>query len=98
MTSSINPTNIDITYPIAGQDNDTKGFRDNFTVIKNNFSVARSEITAVQAILETTPTLVTPPPVSPSSFGTVGQISYDSTYFYLCIATNTWKRIQFGAW
>ena len=34
MASLINPTNIDVTYPIAGQDNDTQGFRDNFNNIK----------------------------------------------------------------
>jgi hypothetical protein len=48
MTSAINPNNIDTAYPVAGQDNNTQGFRDNFTFIKNNFSAAASEITALQ--------------------------------------------------
>jgi hypothetical protein len=48
MTSQINPNNIDTAYPVAGQDNNTQGFRDNFTFIKNNFSAAASEITALQ--------------------------------------------------
>jgi hypothetical protein len=48
MTSAINPNNIDTTYPVAGQDNNTQGFRDNFTFIKNNFTAAASEITALQ--------------------------------------------------
>ena len=30
MASNINPNNIDTTYPVAGQDNDSQGFRDNF--------------------------------------------------------------------
>lgn len=42
--SNINPNNIDGTYPIAGQDNDSQGFRDNFTNIKNNFTFAKSEL------------------------------------------------------
>ena len=42
--SSINPNNIDGTYPIAGQDNDSQGFRDNFTNIKNNLNFAKTEI------------------------------------------------------
>ena len=46
--SNINPYNIDGTYPIAGQDNDSQGFRDNFTNIRNNFSYATSEITDLQ--------------------------------------------------
>jgi len=48
MTSAINPNNIDTAYPVAGQDNNTQGFRDNFTFIKNNFIAAASEITALQ--------------------------------------------------
>ena len=47
--SSINPNNIDGTYPIAGQDNDSQGFRDNFTNIKNNFSFAYDELTDLQS-------------------------------------------------
>ena len=49
MTSSINPNNIDTTYPIAGQDNDSQGFRDNFTNIKTNFEYAETEIDDLQA-------------------------------------------------
>jgi len=49
MTSSINPNNIDTTYPIAGQDNDSQGFRDNFTNIKTNFEFAETEIDDLQA-------------------------------------------------
>jgi len=48
MASSINPNNIDGTYPVAGQDNDSQGFRDNFTNIKTNFTSAKSEIEALQ--------------------------------------------------
>ena len=40
MSSNINPNNIDTAYPVAGQDNDSQGFRDNFTNIKTNFSSA----------------------------------------------------------
>jgi len=47
--SSINPNNIDGTFPIAGQDNSSQGFRDNFTNIRNNFSYAQSEISDLQA-------------------------------------------------
>ena len=48
MTSQINPNNIDGTYPIAGQDNNTQGFRDNFTNTKTNFQFASEEITDLQ--------------------------------------------------
>lgn len=49
MASNINPNNIDTTYPIAGQDNDSQGFRDNFTNIKTNFEYAESEIDDLQS-------------------------------------------------
>ena len=49
MTSSINPNNINGAYPVAGQDNDSQGFRDNFTNIKTNFDYASAEITDLQS-------------------------------------------------
>lgn len=48
MSSNIVPGNIDGTYPVAGQDNSSQGFRDNFTAIKNNFTEAKSEIQDLQ--------------------------------------------------
>lgn len=49
MSSNINPYNIDGTFPVAGQDNSSQGFRDNFTNTKNNFVFAQSEISDLQA-------------------------------------------------
>jgi hypothetical protein len=49
MSSNINPNNIDGTYPIAGQDNNSQGFRDNFTQTKVNFQYAADEINDLQA-------------------------------------------------
>ena len=49
MTSAINPNNIDGTYPVAGQDNNSQGFRDNFTNTKTNFEYAAAEITDLQS-------------------------------------------------
>jgi len=49
MTSSINPNNIDGAYPVAGQDNDSQGFRDNFTNTKTNFQYAENEINDLQS-------------------------------------------------
>ena len=48
MTSAINPNNIDGSYPVSGQDNNSQGFRDNFTNIKVNFQDAAKEITDLQ--------------------------------------------------
>jgi len=46
--SNINPQNIDGTFPIAGQDNNSQGFRDNFTNTINNFTFAAAELTDLQ--------------------------------------------------
>jgi hypothetical protein len=48
MTSNINYLNINGSFPVAGQDNDTQTFRDNFTNIRNNFAYAKSEIESLQ--------------------------------------------------
>ena len=48
MTSLINPNNINGAYPVAGQDNNSQGFRDNFTNIGTNFQYAANEITDLQ--------------------------------------------------
>jgi len=48
MASNINSMGIDEFFPIAGQDNDSQGFRDNFNIIKNSLSTAKTEITSLQ--------------------------------------------------
>jgi hypothetical protein len=48
MTSQITTANINGDYPIAGQNNSTQGFRDNFTAIKTNLDLAGQEITDLQ--------------------------------------------------
>jgi hypothetical protein len=65
--SNINPQNIDGTYPIAGQDNNSQGFRDNFTNTVNNFTFAATELTDLQnnAILK-------------APLGSVGQTSVNN--------------------
>jgi len=51
MTSAINPNNINGAYPVAGQDNNSQGFRDNFTNTGTNFQYAANEITDLQTKL-----------------------------------------------
>ena len=92
MSSNINPTNINILYPVAGQDNDTQGFRTNFSNIVNNFSIAKTEISALQAQTAVSPMIAASVPTQSSSLGTPGQIAFDSTHLYVCVATNSWVR------
>lgn len=37
-------------------------------------------------------------PSTSSSTGTAGQWTYDSDYFYLCVAENTWRRFALNDW
>ena len=50
MTSTVTDTisGLDLTYPVAGQDNDTQGFRDSFTIINQAFTATSLEITDLQ--------------------------------------------------
>lgn len=37
-------------------------------------------------------------PASASAVGRAGQIAYDSGFFYVCVATDTWKRVAISTW
>jgi hypothetical protein len=91
MASNINTVGINTSYPVAGQDNDTQGFRDNFTSITYNLNVARAEISDLQAkpLWGSNVTVV---PTSSSSPGVTGQVAFSNNYLYFCIANNQWVR------
>jgi hypothetical protein len=42
--------------------------------------------------------LTTKTPASASATGTVGTITYDTDYIYICTATDTWKRVAISTW
>jgi hypothetical protein len=92
MASNINTTDINTSYPVAGQDNDTQGFRDNWANIVENLQVAAAEITNLQANATAVITS-TSVPVSLTAAGTTGQVAFDVNYFYICIGTNNWVKI-----
>jgi hypothetical protein len=52
--------------------------------------------------LSGTPTLnfvpTASPPASASATGTAGQLAYDSSYLYICTATDTWMRVAIATW
>lgn len=48
MTSNINYVSINENFPVAGQDNDTQVFRDNFDTIKTSLRNAKTEIESLQ--------------------------------------------------
>ena len=46
-TDSANIGTINGDYPVAGQDNDSQGFRDNFTKIKTELTNAHADLTSL---------------------------------------------------
>lgn len=43
-------------------------------------------------------TVATKTPASAGASGIAGEICWDANYLYVCVATNSWKRIAIGAW
>jgi hypothetical protein len=37
-------------------------------------------------------------PASSTASGTAGQIAYDNSYFYVCVAADTWRRVAINDW
>ena len=37
-------------------------------------------------------------PATAGATGTKGQIAFDSSYIYICIATDTWERAAIATW
>lgn len=44
------------------------------------------------------PVVTVAAPLTATSTGVKGQIAYDATHFYVCIATNTWVRCALATW
>lgn len=49
MTSAINTNGINVNYPVPGINNNSQGFRDNFSATKTNLNTAATEITDLQS-------------------------------------------------
>ena len=37
-------------------------------------------------------------PATAASSGAAGQIAFDASFFYVCVASNSWKRVAIAAW
>jgi hypothetical protein len=89
--------------------NDALFIRDNGTTTVMNFTAAGARIgdetpatekldvvgtTRTQELRITSPTV----PASAGATGTTGDIAWDANYIYVCIATDTWKRVAIATW
>ena len=45
----VNVADLDTAFPVPGQDNDSQGFRDNFTVIDDNFKSTKARLEDLEA-------------------------------------------------
>lgn len=60
-------------------------------------STVQQAFKSAKALLDTKPTLVSVPATATST-GTAGQIAYNSTHIYVCVAANTWVRAALSTW
>lgn len=60
---------------------------------RTNFGLGASWLTNVVA-----PLFWSLPPSSTNSAGTAGQVAYANNYLYICVSSNTWRRVQLGSW
>lgn len=45
-----------------------------------------------------TANVVASTPASAAATGTTGTIAWDASFIYVCVATNTWKRVAIATW
>lgn len=91
-------------YPSAtadGTDWDTTKqirFMTDGTVIGQNLQSANSITEGGVALATKYAGALVAVPATATSTGTTGQMALDSNYYYVCVATNTWKRTALSAW
>jgi len=68
-------------------------------VEKSDNSSIKTRLTSAETSLATKTLASTVSiPTSASSTGTAGQVAVDSSHIYICVATNTWKRVAISTW
>jgi hypothetical protein len=50
-----------------------------------------------KALLDDTALNLVPVPATSASPGTPGQVAASTTFFYLCVANDTWRRVAIAA-
>ena len=67
-------------------------------VIDDIHEAQRQADALAQAATDAAQAKIVAAPSTASSTGTAGQIAYDATHFYVCIATDTWVRCTLATW
>jgi len=80
-------------HPLRHKDSKIRTTADNFD------NILSATDTDLKTALETIDDAITSDaPAAPSDSCTKGRTAYDSDYFYVCIATNTWERTALASW
>jgi len=95
------PTAVD--YGWSGASGFYSPTANNIAVANNNARVANFSTTALTldgglTVAGTVIHTLSATPASASAAGTVGTMSWDANYIYICTATNTWKRVAIATW
>lgn len=64
----------------------------------SNVYASQASLNNLRAYIDSRFTKTTEAPVQSNSPGTVGEIAMSSTYLYVCVAANTWRRTQLSSW
>ena len=64
----------------------------------NTYVAIEDDINAVRINAAKVVLVTSAPPASASATGISGQIAWDANYIYMCVATNTWKRVSISTW
>lgn len=82
--------NTSVQFNDSGLSGGSLGFTFNKTT--NNVSIANTLLVASIKFTASNP------PANSSSSGAAGTIAWDSSYIYVCVATDTWKRVAIATW
>lgn len=89
--STTTTTNLGWFKPDVGTEVDSWGALVNaiFDAIDADLGAADTQLTLA---------LASNAPASAGATGSAGQIAWDADYIYICVATNTWKRVAIATW
>ena len=59
---------------------------------------ADSSVNTAKLVSQLNINLATATPASAAATGTEGDIAWDTNYIYVCVATDTWKRVGISTW
>ena len=97
----IDSTGIDNQLTIGSgmsQSQRLKNLIPNSVVLAANDTAPALILTKGQTKVNSSLVIKSATPASATATGVAGQIAWDANYYYVCTATNTWKRISLTTW